>query len=839
MTDKELQIQLSNNIRDIRWSPRALTWEALCTLLSTFEERPGKDGLCWSPVLALADTERKNQYVKALTVGVLDIDGPKSDGVPPERMSSFFAALYASGLSFVLHSTHTHATERQKVRVAFRLSRNVHTAEWALLCAHLIQRFGVVDIADKSTKTISRAYYLPSHRPNTEHFADVVSGQPLDVDEALGAESARLRESSNTAATQALDERIQAMELEVNSGVPTNLEALRSILRSTQGVHRALVLKVLSGKPIASVGSRDNTLNDLVCSVVYSLPAETPAAAIFELLRPSVLLLERKVSDTGQVEDWEAEALRKIERHKLRKIKTDAERAAIAQDLWTALRSESARVRTPLQPTPQDDSDAPGSTPESVQEPVSGYYTQEEVARWASEQGCDSVEEFNRRWIIQRADSNYVFVEGRYLAPVPRTNLWDSCKRDLARSPVKVYVEKQNGQLSPVPLPTLLAQCSTVARTTEASLIIQRSHYDAATHTFHEACAPIRAGIHPKEHPEIQLWLELLDPTGKLCDWVATVTRLDRYACAIYLDTKPGTGKNLLAGGLARLWSTGGPTELARILDGFNESLTACPLVFADESLPKRRDITATLRNLIGSTSRTLNRKFLPMCNLTGAVRLILAGNNDRLLDTGEELSVNDLAAIASRFLYLNAGDNAAGYLEALGGPPVVGTWINQNKLAEHALYLRDTRKVKEGARFIVEGDANEFHRHLATGSGMAGAVCEWITRYLADPVSSPHVLVGSGEVWVNVEALAKPLAWERYLPSAKVPSAAQIGRSLRALSHAAAKIGTVSFFRINADLLTTWIERLQIGDTVGIRAKLAAPNPAMLSAAPHEEEET
>jgi hypothetical protein len=159
----------------------------------------------------------------------------------------------------------------------------------------------------------------------------------------------------------------------------------------------------------------------------------------------------------------------------------------------------------------------------------------------------------------------------------------------------------------------------------------------------------------------------------------------------------------------------------------------------------------------------------------------------------------------------------------------VCGKWITEDLIAEHALYLRETRKVNEGKRFIVEGDATEFHRHLATGSGMAGLVCEWITRFLAEPVSSPFVHVGENEVWINTEALAKPLAWEKYLPAARVPSAAQIGRALRALSHGSGKLtingSNMTFFRLKAELLMTWIDRLQIGDTGAIRLKLAAPN--------------
>src|SRR5690606_21762017 len=146
---------------------------------------------------------------------------------------------------------------------------------------------------------------------------------------------------------------------------------------------------------------------------------------------------------------------------------------------------------------------------------------------------------------------------------------------------------------------------------------------------------------------------------------------------------------------------------------------------FADEALPQRRGITAELRRLIGSTARNLNRKFLPDCNLDGAIRLTIPGNNDRLLDTGEDLSSSALDAAAGRILYIDArapegvDHPAAAYLKGLGGPPVVGKWITHDMLAAHALWLRETREINEGSRFLVEGVVQEFHDNLATSSGL------------------------------------------------------------------------------------------------------------------------
>lgn len=875
----EIQIQTVRHARDSYWHPRMVSWDQLCSMLATFDTRELKDGPGFANVIADAGTTKHKDNVRGLTLGVLDLDGDKTyanrrtgpgldtekaeiaagGGIDPITFAAIVSDLERSGLAFAIHTTHTHRPQWCKARVFFRLTRNVWPVEWPLICGHLIRRFnlgaarggsGVTQAdydrpafkahgpADPSIATLGRFYFWPSNPPGVPTFAGANPGVPLDVDLVIAQEQhAQVIEGAHEQIT-VQRERFENIEAQRHAtGEPIDIEGLRNILRSSQGKNHDTIKRMLRGEALAEPGDRNPTLNRLVSAIRYSLPAETPDEAILELLRPSLSLFTSEIDPlTGKREDWIAIASEMIERHGARRRASDALRSAIAEDTWKSLRSEGSRAAEPAPRAPIREGDDAAALAREAEEEADAAaiasiekYTPAQIAGWATEQGCQTLNEFSRRWMIQRGQATYVFSEGRYLSPVPRENLFDSLKRDLARAPVDLYVETKKGGRAAAPVASLLEAHSTVARRVEASLVLQTSSYDAVTQTFNEATTPLRKTIRPHEHSEIQLWIDLLDPTGKLTDWIATVTRLDRYTCAIYLDTKKGTGKNLLAMGLARLWTTGGPSELDRVIDGFNDSLTNCPLVFADESIPKRKDMTAWLRRFIGSTTRTLNRKHLPACPLNGAIRLIIAGNNDRLMDNGEELSVNDLAAIASRFLYLNAGDKAAGYLEALGGPPVIGKWITHDLLAEHALFLAATRKVNEGSRFLVEGDATEFHRHLATGSGMAGLVCEWITRFLAEPMSSQYVHVGESEVWINTEALAKPLAWEKYLPSSRVPSAAQIGRSLRSLSHGAGKLtiggAQLSFHRIKAELLTTWIDRLQIGDTGAIRAKLSAPN--------------
>ena len=100
------------------------------------------------------------------------------------------------------------------------------------------------------------------------------------------------------------------------------------------------------------------------------------------------------------------------------------------------------------------------------------------------------------------------------------------------------------------------------------------------------------------------------------------MTLLTEPCAALYLDGGAGVGKTLLADGLARLWTTNGPTELAGVVGSFNDALLSCPLVFADEVLPdvlKRTEGTGELRKLIQARTLPLNRKFKAAAQVRGS----------------------------------------------------------------------------------------------------------------------------------------------------------------------------------------------------------------------------
>lgn len=805
--------------------PVPIDWAGLVSMLGQFHHcAPTKEAKLASPAWSPAEFDppkRLNENVKAIHFAVFDLDPPKPKEYPndpgalaaaierwPREFAEALARVDAAPFAAIVHTTHGHSPASPSARLVFKLNRSVLPAEWPTVrtaIGHML----ALKHDDNGTKDNARLYFLPSTVNPAWQGASVTDAtEPIDVDVLLvNAKNVRVEEKARAA--------LVAQPLPPTSDA-VSMESLRARLRNVFNEDsKALMKIILSGQKLAEHGERDTLLNR-ACSVVAStLPIETPIDAMIEIMRPSLNLM-----DPPEAGSWIEVARDKLDRAKIRKYNKDTVRAASNSEESALLMREAFRASGAIDREPSDD--------EEDAAPIAKY-TNEQIAQWARDQNCESVESFKRRWIIQRASSYYVFCEGRYLAPLTREELPTSLQRDLARSPVSIVSEDKAGNARPRNVREILDDSSTVARCVEASLALQRSHYSDISQTFYEAVCPLRRLV-PAEHPEIHRWLELLGGV-KLLDWVAAVPRLDRQSAAVYLDGPPSIGKTLIAAGLARLWTTGGVSELGRVLDGFNETLVNCPLVFADESLPKRPGISAELRRFIGSTSRTLNRKFLPQVNLNGAVRVIIAGNNDRLLDTGEELSTNDLEAVAGRFLYMKCDRAPATYLQSLGGPPVIEKWVKQDKIAEHALWLRNTRPVNESARFLVEGDPTAFHDHLATTSGMSGLVCEWIVRFLAEAnaQSGPLIQIGEGEVWINTEALAKESVWSVRVPSAKVPSAAQLGRALHGLSTGSIVADldgrSYTFHRLKVELITSWAHRLQVGDPKSILAKINAPN--------------
>ena len=755
----------------------------------------------WSP--AVFNGVRGDSNVIGMGCIVLDLDHLKA-----EALNALLARVDALGWCAIMHSTHSHDPDRDDhcYRLVLQPTRELTAAEVKPTRDWVQAQLGMR--ADEQTKNLERIYYLPTRPKNgpayvfastegtlIEPVTSAVTAGPsggflsqLSGSVARGTEPAPLA-SSGTAGS--FPERVDG-----------DMKALRSSLARVQ---TDLVRRMLAGTALAESGGRDTALQSLAGFLAFKLPTASVEAMV-ELARASVTAM-----DPPETGDWLSSWREKVERACERKAEADAatkERNAIAA---SAFRFESAKAAP--------DEDAPDNT---------GPFDAARVERWALQHGCSNAGEFQKQWIVRHHGGNWIFCNGRYRSMVPDKDIDISVRRDLARAPVQLMTTNAAGEEVQRPMKSILFEYATAARSVIASLSLRESYYDHRAECFHEAVCPIREELKPREHPEIHEWLKRFGG-DTLLDWVACVTRLDKPAAALYIDGPPGTGKNVLADGLARLWHKGGASAFKDVIgSNFNDSLTRCPLIHADEGIPKTDTIIEDLRRLIGSNVCSLNRKFMPVVSLEGCPRLIITANNKRvLLDTGAQLGPHDIDAVTQRIRQVSASQSAADYLASFRetkGHSYIESWIKDDHVARHALWLADNRKVDERGRFLVSGFDPAQAEAMINGTGQVGAVMEFLARYLSDTgaMKTPKVRPGAGQLLVSTEALADRSAWERYVPSRKIPSARLISDSLRAVSeNEPVTVDGLEFFNIKPHMLINWSRSNQVGSPVTIEAKI------------------
>jgi hypothetical protein len=213
----------------------------------------------------------------------------------------------------------------------------------------------------------------------------------------------------------------------------------------------------------------------------------------------------------------------------------------------------------------------------------------------------------------------------------------------------------------------------------------------------------------------------------------------------------------------------------------------------------------------------------------------MLAGNNDRLLSTREDLGADDMSAMVDRILYLETPKAAGEYLASIGGPATVNAWITEDKIAQHALHLRDTRKVDTSGRLLVMGNPTEFHDRLAIGAGATEEVAEWLVRYISTtPMGtmaregSSYHRIGGGEAWISASALsATEKSWSNYVRSSQhPPTAKKIGQALKLLSSDYRQMGKsrIRMHKIRLELLCRWADDTRAGESEIIMARANQP---------------
>jgi hypothetical protein len=760
-----------------------------CASLSGTKKCAYRDSGAWSPA-TFAANQRSKQTVEAVHSLVYDVDKISTSAAVALRES-----VEKSGLSAYMMTTHSHnpAKNSECWRVIIEIDRPLLPAEWSwvhpAVAAQLQFRY------DPATRTdSSRAFFKPTFPTNTVPVQHLFKGAPLKVDSV-----------QVTPATADL-------LVELPEPTSNDVDMLTEILKNTfKGELKILLKRGLTNQPFAMPGSRDNTVFKFFTAVAREAPDIT-WDTIAHLFGSSLRGMGANKHGIPYMEvareKWTRGRESLLDTYKESKY-LELKREASQANQSTAMVLEQKTLC------------------EKIRGSGKGTYTPEEMIRWAQENNFgNSVESFLEHQIIEYKDSYYFLVEGKYTTPTWGNNFNTLAREYLQLSNSDIFVMDKSGRHLKDKA-ALLEQYGRPAVHVRASLAAQRSQYITGRESlFIEALAPISPAIKPVRHEHVIQWLELLGgpQKDKLFAWVAAVTKLDLQCSAIFLCGARGVGKTLFANGISKIWG-GQPTEMASVMSGdFNAQVASCPLLFADEEAPRVTNLMVQIRKLTGQPNFYLKRKFLADTQVDGCVRLVFAANDYKMLETAEELSVQDAEAIAQRFLLVEPQKAAADFIVDLkSNPDAREGMVKGTHIAETALWLRDNHTYERGSRFEVEGESTDLTRHLLCHSGSHSKLLEYMCLVLSEQnldQFKKYLRFENGRFLVNAGAFTKAL-WEAKMTF--VPSASKVGSALANLSAGPQEtIDGTPYFPLVSELIIYFSRVKQVGHLERITERLA-----------------
>lgn len=313
---------------------------------------------------------------------------------------------------------------------------------------------------------------------------------------------------------------------------------------------------------------------------------------------------------------------------------------------------------------------------------------------------------------------------------------------------------------------------------------------------FREAAARPRVTLDTPLDPEdLQVCREYLWSLTRdrkayedLHTWLAMAPDLQDTLAALVFVGPPGTGKTLFAYAMARLWSDVGPCKAREFFGPWNDGVLRCPLVFADEEIPRygARDVSAEIRDTLASYSTTIRRRFVPTLEAKGCIRMILAANSDAILGFSGATSEHDIQAVADRFYLVRTCAEAWGDFEKRWPRPA-DRLVGEDLLARYALSLGKPAAGTRQGRFWIRCPADTLES-ITTRSGAVPDLMVWIVEWLRNPQKLRAGM--TGPPLSRVETLPRRVfislnevmaSWGRYFPQEDPPHRSRMAAACRA----------------------------------------------------------
>ena len=315
----------------------------------------------------------------------------------------------------------------------------------------------------------------------------------------------------------------------------------------------------------------------------------------------------------------------------------------------------------------------------------------------------------------------------------------------------------------------------------------------------------------PERNMKIHKWLQILCGGNnalfeRFMRWLSCFPHLDRPIAGLLLVGPKMSGKTELAMWLNRIWCEGTPIPIASALGKHNDRATKTPLILADEGIPgdsigKKMDITERLRSIITDKDRTVNPKYISEFSIKSANRLIITSNTPDVLGYADVHTRDALEAIASRFIYIHCGKEAADYLQSLDE-----RW-DPDALARHVLWIAKENPVeKPEQRLWVEGTP-ETMCSVLFDNGANSSICEFIRHILRTPSlqSSDSLRYESDTLYVKLSLVSGN--WLLVHPG-KRPALSKLRTMLQAIS-LDPQADEKGFWHVDMNLIRGWAKRM------------------------------
>lgn len=681
-------------------------WETFAERLSEFPVREQKNfGRLWSPALYVIGERRAKVSVSGMSALVYDFDGVTEDFVEglKKRLVDF---------ECLIHSTFSHLLpgKGSRYRLVVPFERNFSVPEWKVAYKAVAKTYELEGLRDKAAGHEAVPFFWPSKSSEEaptvfwRHKGAFFERRWLDVIGDVAAET--LSEPIVVSAPEGVvtGEKLEGAEKGRQLG---GLWSSLRLSRAWQEPERkALYDQLREGKPLASVGARDRTLYSVLSKIVFTLSDEHVANLDEDVILD---LIQKSLDATpGEGED---RLTREDAREKLRRVRSECiqkrESDKVNFKNWQSEpKQETAEEAPPPPPLLTDDE-----------------YRQ----RCIETAGGDK----DPVWLVSFKKSLYVLAPDGYRGPYTQQDFWGVVEQTLVRAGISVTKVSKNGAVSQLTVHQILQNVGATAESLVYTYLQGKTSFDRATRQLTVSVCHRDESLVPTFNPAVDAWLRCFSGEAfeRLCDWLATCRELERPTSLLYFEGPPKTGKTLFAFALASLWENASPTDAAMILgSNFNATLLESPLILADEKMPGGRgELSSQLRTLVSVYEREINRKFEAVAKLQGCIRLILTANNDRALSFDETLTSDDADAVAQRVFHIQVDASAENFLKDLP-TGAIETWVKGKAFARHVLWLEQTRDVKKGERFLVEGSRSELIAEFQL-SGLNGRVAEFLVK--------------------------------------------------------------------------------------------------------------